>query len=1019
MSLIRKMTEGAFGSLKKLCGDISPDRNLSSVIKDILDGEMASVIDKLDNKDDVSVKEFLSLVSNYFDTLDFCHDNIDDSRLQTSRDDISKFFTYIDSLDLSSEYNGVLLYDFFERLSCYSFEGSKGIYDLLMIDEVRNSKMMKNYLKDNELTSVSNFVKEYYQFYEGLTEEEQDKMDYIFYSSSETLEFFMQYPEEIKVYFNKNILDNFNKESLSLLFRSSTYVAYSDFFKTDSKFLKVISVMNKYVLETTDHNSYFLDKVIQIFDRHRPLKSAYTKLFIEYCDNYLDDALEKGLQNDELFQELLSFSLSEDPLEFINDKCIFDLEDFFKARRDYLTTLYGRAYGTQHILNIKYGLFDLEKDLITYSDDFALRRLKKAFFHRVYGITIEDAGHIKSRYGEFLGTCSDKFLEEDKATLDILKTICDVYDLSVENESDKDKIRELQKDFYLYIKEKGLYNVNKNASFMMIKSLIDKMYMRTYNKVLYDVDMSKVLYYQRKVPVIDAGVDFNMIVTSINGVGDFFRKNENSKNRYNGSADASNQGICASFINNENLGVIALNGPLLAYNNLSDTSLCAMGVGDIYSDTSVIDLGAANSKLREGNYFLTPHEYADNTRFGYNEMVIDRFLFKDEDNIIKVQPSYVVCYKVDENYKNTRMYKRSIRFAEEFGIPLVLVDIKKVKEHERDEILLMEKELFSSDKVNKELMLEILTRYMNNYSGSLTIARTRGLRGNNWNYKRDFSIVGMDRFIKKVHHKLESFENDIANVYEWYDALKECYMVEKKRNEYAHEVSSYANSLEPGEFVLDDKIEFMDRINSFTGRIVDRYYLRNNLVDGEKISYNPRLEPIAEMDVIINLSNYLFNHAYVKSEDSMGERIYLTKAASDLSEEEKCAYGLAISHLLGNFSDNYFSNLDSCDFNEFGFRNFMESSSLADNMIKNDVYSSFVYKTPVLIEVAKKINDMHDDEFRTIFTPIIEGVANDRNVSEERVYRKILRRKESFLEEVSKLPVLNNVKLNNNNVKKK
>ena len=32
-----------------------------------------------------------------------------------------------------------------------------------------------------------------------------------------------------------------------------------------------------------------------------------------------------------------------------------------------------------------------------------------------------------------------------------------------------------------------------------------------------------------------------MIVTSINGVGDFFRKNENAKNRYNGSDNSSNQ----------------------------------------------------------------------------------------------------------------------------------------------------------------------------------------------------------------------------------------------------------------------------------------------------------------------------------------------------------------------------------------------------------------------------------------------------------------------------------------------
>ncbi|MBQ7105651.1 MAG: hypothetical protein IJN90_07335 [Bacilli bacterium] len=1020
MSLIKKMKQEAFNSLKKLCGDINPERNLSDVIKELLDGDMYNVIEKLDKKEDVSIDDFYSLVSSYFNTLDFCHDNIDDERLQKVRDDISNFITYIDSLNLSSEYNGVLIHDFFERLSAYSFEGSKGIYDLLMIDEIRNSKIMRSFLEDNNLTGISNFAKIFYDFYVNLTEEQQDKVDYIFYSSSESLEYFMECPDEIEIYFNENILNNFNKESLSLLFRSSSYVAYSDFFKADPKFLKMIAAMNEYVLETTDHNSYFLDRVVEVFDsRQYSLKSVYIKLFMEYYDKYFELSKINGFENDELFQNLLSFSLSEDTLGFINDKCIFDLEDFFKAKRDYLTNLYGNAYGKEHILNIKYGLFDLDKDLIEYENNFALRRLKKAFFYRVYGITMEEASHIKSRYGEFLKVCEDKFLDEDKDTLEVLKTICDVYDLSVTSDKDKFKIKELQKRFYLYIKENGLYSINKNASFMMLRSLIDKMYMKAYNKVLYEPKLDNVLYYQRNVPVVDAGLDFNMIVTSINGVGDFFRKNENAKNRYNGSDNSSNQGICASFINNENLGVIALNGPLLAFTNLNDTSLNAMGIGDIYSETNAINLKASNTTLHEGNYFLTPHEYADNTRFGYNEMVLDRFLFKDDDNIIKVQPSYVVCYKIDENYKNTRMYKRSLRFAQEFGIPLVLVDVKKVKEHERDEILSMERELFSSDKVNKELMQEVLTRYMNNYSGSLTIVRTRGRRWNNWNYKRDFSILGMDKFLKKAHRKIEEFENDIDNVYEWYDALKECYLVEKRRNEYAHEVSSYASSLEPGEFVLDDKMEYMDRVNSFTRRTIDRYYMRNNLIDGERISYNPRLEPIPEIDVIVGLSNYLFEHAYVKMEDSSGERIYLTKAVSELSDEDKAAYGIVISYLMGNFNDNYFCNLDSCDYAKMEYNHFMPGTSLMESLMTSEVYSPVINRTPLLVEVASKVNNMDEDEFRNIFKPIIKRIADERDVTEDRVFKKILKRKNTIVEEVSKLPVVDTVKKTENNVKKR
>ena len=53
----------------------------------------------------------------------------------------------------------------------------------------------------------------------------------------------------------------------------------------------------------------------------------------------------------------------------------------------------------------------------------------------------------------------------------------------------------------------------------------------------------------------------------------------------------------------------------------------------------------------------------------------------------------------------------------------------------------------SYNKVNKDLMHDIITRYMNNYTGSLTITRSRKDRGNNWKYSRDFSEEGLNVFV--------------------------------------------------------------------------------------------------------------------------------------------------------------------------------------------------------------------------------------------------------------------------------
>ena len=130
------------------------------------------------------------------------------------------------------------------------------------------------------------------------------------------------------------------------------------------------------------------------------------------------------------------------------------------------------------------------------------------------------------------------------------------------------------------------------------------------------------------------------------------------------------------FFNHEQIEKILF----LGYSNLDICNLHAMGVGDIYSETETMSLKNSNSGLGEGKYFATPKVLIDNTRFGYNELVLDRFYQDDVDNKIKVQPSYVVVYKIDENYTKTRMYKRGLRMAKEFDIPLVLVDVAKVKE---------------------------------------------------------------------------------------------------------------------------------------------------------------------------------------------------------------------------------------------------------------------------------------------------------------------------------------------------
>jgi len=981
MSIIN-LDSSVVESIKKYCSSIDPNLNLSEYLKSKLSESDSMILSMLENENDsVDIDSFERVVHSFFEKLNFCGKNFDDEMMIEAKKEIGYFFEYLDKLDLSYDYSFNFIDVFFNKLNEYDLGESRGIYDLLTFDMIRNSKIMQAYLDSNYChadnycpVNIKLFAKHLYKCFESLEEDEIEKVKYVFYSSFETLEYFLADPEEMEIFFPYTIVSHFSKESMSLLFRAGSFYDYKEFFEAPEFFLEVVGAMCDYMVEKTGHSAEFLECLLPAFDEESKASKKMLKVFDEYYDKYFYDSLDNGFENDEVFKELLSIILDGDCLYFFLRYNADTIDKMHEGRIDFFNKLYNDIFENNNNLN--------------------LFNLKQAFFKRVYGINFEEVIFILSRYGKYLDECSLEFLEEDKATLKILKTIKEINEIkSYETE----KIEMLYSSLCNYIKEKGLYNNKPENSFVMLRSLIDRMYMKTFNKELFRVnEEQRVLYTERGVSVIDAGLDFSMIVTAVNGVGDYYCCTENLLKRYNSSLASGNQGICASFINNENLGVIGLNGPLMAFANLSNDSLNAMGVGDIYSDTDVLSLKNGNKITGEGRFFLTPKQYADHSRFGYNEMVVDRFLIRDDDEKIKVQPSYIVCYKMDENYKTTRMYKRSIKMAKDFGIPVVLVDVLKVKEHERDTILEMEKELFSSDKVNKELMKAIITRYMNNYTGSLTIVRSRNLIDNGWDYKEDFSMAGLESFLEKVEEKFKNL--DMEGINEWHSALEEAYNIEREKNLVALEISGYAHSLSGDEFVLDDEIHFMDRVNTITDRFSDYHYIREGKIDINSVVYNPKDLAISELEVMVNIGNRLIDKAFVASEDQNGTRIFMTTKASELSDEEKMNCGLIVSYLLGDYSHNYFIDFNQDAISEMNFD--YNKHYMSVEIPLSSVYSD-IKKTKELLNLVEKIYTMEEEDFIKIIKPLIDQEVNKKGVSENYIAKKLLKRKEKIFEEFS------------------
>jgi len=988
MSFVDSYDEKTIESLKKHCDSYSPNRNLSKKVKTLLSRNNVLILENIENGLDVDISDFDSVIEDYFDGLEFSYHNYDDANVQKVKHKIGDFFRYMDSLNLKPSYKIEFVHNFFSHFDYRNdINESRGFYDLITLDSIRNSNIMKQYLSCVSYNDYANFAGRLYAYLENLDSLEQEKVHYVFRSSYETLiRFINNYDMDLSIYFSKFILSNLTKEELSIIFRTYSGCIESFFEKSSLEFIKMVMVMKNYVKKHIGRSEEFLDSVFVIFDRGRKSKiDLYRKLLVEYHDKYLNNV--DDLEHDKLFNELLFYTLDCDSnLSGLVEYEVTNLESFHNEFIKEDEDMYVSAFGSRRIgfLKMKCGCFDKTKDKLNF---YNTPNVKEAYLLSVYGIYLRQARFLYDKYGRFLDICEEEILESDRETFDKLKKICEIYKLDLNN---AEVFNLFEQKFCDDLNGKDLEGMKDGLSFILLRSQIDDMYKNSFNKILFEPENGVVIKHVRGVPIIDPGVDFSMVVNAVNGVGDFFEIDNDFEKKYNTSRDGENQGICASFIDNQNLGVVALKGPLLGYDNLDLCPLQAMGIGDIYSETCAMSLKRSNSKTGEGNYFLTPKALTDYTRFGYNELVLDRFLRDDKNNVFKVQPSYVVVYKIDKNYTKTRMYKRGLRMAKEFKVPLILVDVVKVKENEKKIIMEMEDKLFSKRRVDCDLMKQIITRYMNNYSGSLTISRSRIEHGNFWNYENDFSEEGLRNFLDKLEEKMMSLT--YAEIKEWNEAARKCYELELNKNILTDDIAEYSYSITSDEFFLKD-IRFVDRCEKMTKKAIDKYLYDCGLTANGKsicIGKSP------EVKTIIDLANFLYECSYLVIGEGNKKQAYMSHSADSLSEEEKEAYGLIISYLFGDYKENYFDNLCTCDKKKIKF--YTKEKDFLDGINSGEFKD--ICQSQLLMSLATKIKEMDLMDLYDLFDPLI-GKEREKAIV---IKKTLVDRKYDIVNDFSKLP---------------
>lgn len=355
----------------------------------------------------------------------------------------------------------------------------------------------------------------------------------------------------------------------------------------------------------------------------------------------------------------------------------------------------------KNYLNIKdYNSFkNLDFDSLINISRINLDEYKNIKLINSINISLEEARIICSKYCYDIETIE---CEEMKDIVILLNTIKKV--VLAESISEVDE----------------LLNITyKKMEYPNLQTLIQNMYVKLYNKELYD---TKDKEYQEidGVKVFDAGLDFKMIVRS---EGAFSQKQSNWNDNVR-----DNYSFSSSFISNNRLTYYGLQSSGLltfGFNNLRDNSIVENSLGDnatihrrryTLDPRSYDDFKTPNKVTGDGcGQFFSTIDSINNlaTRRVHTEITLERFYKNENGNEVRVQPSYIVYYIYNENFQNDELFTNSINAAKEFNIPLVTVNVKKVLLNEIDKVNKKYEECFTNPTI--ENIEELFFLYSNNY----------------------------------------------------------------------------------------------------------------------------------------------------------------------------------------------------------------------------------------------------------------------------------------------------------------
>ena len=298
-------------------------------------------------------------------------------------------------------------------------------------------------------------------------------------------------------------------------------------------------------------------------------------------------------------------------------------------------------------------------DKLINSDDNENK--KEAVLQKIFGISLKEAKEEVEKFGEDIEKVEDEELKS------YIKSLNEIVNLDIGN-----------------VLENIFNNVPevKQVNTILIERMLKNEYGKMYNEGLFTIDNARRV--DGYTNVYTAGTDFKMIITSI---GAFV---ENQIDNYYEDWNRKNiatQHMCTCYIRNDMLGCVPIPHLSYGFNQMSKDALIQMGSSDIFSNTS----GEFVSQAAFEDYYSPDKLINETTEF--NELNFRRI-----QNGQKKQPDYIVVFNRDGKINNMDEAQKA---SKEFGgLPIVVIDVQKCLESEKQKVLELKK-IYQQEKSSK------------------------------------------------------------------------------------------------------------------------------------------------------------------------------------------------------------------------------------------------------------------------------------------------------------------------------